>query len=162
MLLLSTSFFNDPLPRSHRQGGFEKNMFPSTSYSFLFQIKAAAHMETHTCYIHIRSKVYILHLYISTKSLIPTLIGRSVQETPVTGVRIRTTVTRVHKGPLACGQIALGCANASADNNNNSSVFWFLEFLLVGWLGKVPKIFPSNSGEWWWLGEKMARQIMGI
>ena len=44
MLLLSTSFFSYPLPRSHRQGGFEKEMFPSTSYSFLFQIKAAAHM----------------------------------------------------------------------------------------------------------------------
>ena len=44
MLLLSTSFFSYPLPRSHRQGGFEKNMFPSTSYSFLFQIKAAAHI----------------------------------------------------------------------------------------------------------------------
>ena len=44
MLLLSTSFFSYPLPRSHRQGGFEKKMFPSTSYSFLFQIKAAAHM----------------------------------------------------------------------------------------------------------------------
>ena len=41
MLLLSTSFFSYPLPRSHRQGGFEKKMFPSTSYSFLFQIKAA-------------------------------------------------------------------------------------------------------------------------
>ena len=46
MLLLSTSFFSYPLPRSHRQGGFEKKMFPSTSYSFLFQIKAAAHMNT--------------------------------------------------------------------------------------------------------------------
>ena len=33
-----------PLPRSHRHGGFEKKMFPSTSYSFLFQIKAVAHM----------------------------------------------------------------------------------------------------------------------
>ena len=45
MLLLSTSFFSYPLPRSpHRQGGFEKKMFPSTIYSFLFQIKAAAHM----------------------------------------------------------------------------------------------------------------------
>ena len=44
MLLLSTSFFSYPLPRSHRQGGFEKKMFPSTSYSFLFQIKAAAHL----------------------------------------------------------------------------------------------------------------------
>ena len=44
MLLLSTSFFSYPLPRSHRQGGFEKKMFPSTSYSFLFPIKAAAHM----------------------------------------------------------------------------------------------------------------------
>ena len=44
MLLLSTSFFSYPLPRSHRQGGFEKQMFPSTSYSFLFQIKAAAHV----------------------------------------------------------------------------------------------------------------------
>ena len=44
MLLLSTSFFSYPLPRSHRQGGFEKKMIPSTSYSFLFQIKAAAHM----------------------------------------------------------------------------------------------------------------------
>ena len=47
MLLLSTSFFSYPLPRSHRQGGFEKNMFPSTSYSFLFQIKAAAHIYTY-------------------------------------------------------------------------------------------------------------------
>ena len=45
MLLLSTSFFSYPLPRSHRQGGFEKNMFPSTSYSFLFKIKAAAHIH---------------------------------------------------------------------------------------------------------------------
>ena len=44
MLLLSTSFFSYPLPRSNRQGGFEKKMFPSTSYSFLFQIKAAAHI----------------------------------------------------------------------------------------------------------------------
>ena len=44
-LLLSTSFFSYPLPRSHRQAGFEKKMFPSTSYSFLFQIKAAAHMD---------------------------------------------------------------------------------------------------------------------
>ena len=44
MLLLSTSFFSYPLPRSHRRGGFEKKMFPSTSYSFLFQIKAAAHI----------------------------------------------------------------------------------------------------------------------
>ena len=44
MLLLSTSFFSYPLPRSHRQGGFEQKMFPSTSYSFLFQIKAAAQL----------------------------------------------------------------------------------------------------------------------
>ena len=45
MLLLSTSFFSYPLPRSHRQGGFEKKMFPSTSYSFLFQIKAVKQLE---------------------------------------------------------------------------------------------------------------------
>ena len=46
MLLLTTtsSFLGYPLPRSHRHGGFEKKMFPSTSYSFLFQIKAVAHM----------------------------------------------------------------------------------------------------------------------
>ena len=49
MLLLSTSFFSYPLPRSHRQGGFEKKMFPSTSYSFLFQIKAAAHIDISFC-----------------------------------------------------------------------------------------------------------------
>ena len=49
MLLLSTSFFSYPLPRSHRQGGFEKKMFPSTSYSFLFQIKAAAHIYLELC-----------------------------------------------------------------------------------------------------------------
>ena len=49
MLLLSTSFFSYPLPRSHRQGGFGKNMFPSTSYSFLFQIKGAAHIYRKTC-----------------------------------------------------------------------------------------------------------------
>ena len=44
MLLLTTSFLGYPLPRSHRHGGFEKKMFPSTSYSFLFQIKAVAHV----------------------------------------------------------------------------------------------------------------------
>ena len=44
MLLLTTSFLGYPLPRSHRHGGFEKKMFPSTSYSFLFQIKAVAHI----------------------------------------------------------------------------------------------------------------------
>ena len=48
MLLLTTSFLGYPLPRSHRHGGFEKKMFPSTSYSFLFQIKAVAHMRDAT------------------------------------------------------------------------------------------------------------------
>ena len=52
MLLLSTSFFSYPLPRSHRQGGFEKQMFPSTSYSFLFQIKAAAHINNNGSQYH--------------------------------------------------------------------------------------------------------------
>ena len=56
MLLLSTSFFSYPLPRSHRQGGFEKNMFPSTSYSFLFQIKAAAHVGA---YIMFNNETYL-------------------------------------------------------------------------------------------------------
>ena len=51
MLLLSTSFFSYPLPRSLLQGGFEKKMFPSTSYSFLFQIKAAAQMMSKGCII---------------------------------------------------------------------------------------------------------------
>ena len=45
MLLLTTSFLGNPLPRSHRHGGFKKKKkFPSTSYSFLFQIKVVAHM----------------------------------------------------------------------------------------------------------------------
>ena len=48
MLLLSTSFFSYPLPRSHRQRWIWKKKFPSTSYSFLFQIKAAAHIATKT------------------------------------------------------------------------------------------------------------------
>ena len=42
--LLYTSFLGYPLPRSHRHGGCEKKLFPSTSYSFLFQIKAVAQM----------------------------------------------------------------------------------------------------------------------
>ena len=58
MLLLSTSFFSYPLPRSYRQGGFEKKMFPSTSYSFLFQIKAAAHICIYMLYIYHPSKLF--------------------------------------------------------------------------------------------------------
>ena len=46
MLLLTTSFLGYPLPRSHRHVDLKKKMFPSTSYSFLFQIKAVAHVVT--------------------------------------------------------------------------------------------------------------------
>ena len=58
MLLLSTSFFSYPLPRSHRQGGFAKKKFPSTSYCFLFQIKAAAHIHISK---HQRNVEYLIH-----------------------------------------------------------------------------------------------------
>ena len=50
MLLLITSFLDYPLPRSHRHGKFQKEIElkkknPSAIYSFLFQIKAVAHIN---------------------------------------------------------------------------------------------------------------------
>ena len=57
--------------------------------------------------------IFYMYIFFCVKSTIRmTSLSKVGQETPVTGVRIRITVTRVHKGPLACGQIALGCANA--------------------------------------------------
>ena len=61
MLLLTTSFLGYPLPRSHRHGGFEKKKFPSTSYSFLFQIKAVAHMLC--LFIWPSKQSYILYMH---------------------------------------------------------------------------------------------------
>ena len=67
--ILTTSFLGYPLPRSHRHGGFEKKMFPSTSYSFLFQIKAVAHMIDRSanmyrsiCNIHVCMHIYIYNM----------------------------------------------------------------------------------------------------
>ena len=73
MLLLSTSFFSYPLPRSHRRGGFEKKMFPSTSYSFLFQIKAAAHLEN----------TMLLHSLGTYQNVIDTVDGSEIRRSPV-------------------------------------------------------------------------------
>ena len=74
--ILTTSFLGYPLPRSHRHGGFEKKMFPSTSYSFLFQIKAVAHMIDRSanmyrsiCNIHVCMHIYIQYDMCSIKFL---------------------------------------------------------------------------------------------
>ena len=76
--------------------------------TYIHILDSYRHMET----TYITCKVYILNSLREISTIRVTSPSKVGQETPVTGVRIRITVTRVHKGPLACGQIALGCANA--------------------------------------------------
>ena len=72
----------------------KKKMFPSTSYSFLFQIKAAAHIDTKTGYIKKKSPFPNLHFVIFV------LVFRGVQNQKSRQV---TIIPSLKKGDLGGG-----------------------------------------------------------